>query len=258
MSGFTGHGVDTLLLLAGESNSGGLGFNSDLPLAELAPTSKVRIWNNDTNTGFDDLDIGTNNLRGHTDLTGVGGIDTTRHGLERVFALRAAHQVHLVKAGQGGSIIGQWAPADASGYYNTLVNRYTLARNRLLATRYEVRPLIVWWQGINDTIAGNTGVGWRNATVTHFNQLRTLTGENTPIFVMKIMSGQASFPGKELINAHIDLLPTLLSNVHPIDVSAANGQVQGDFHHWTAAGLQTCGNALVDQIKARYGSRSGF
>ena len=246
---FTSSNIRPLYIISGESNSGGLGFNSDIPASELQPNQKVQIWNNDTNSGFADLQIGVNNLRGHTGLTGVSGYDTTRHGLERSLALDATRRIWLVKAGQGGSTIGQWAANSA--YSNTLTTRVNGAIAAMQAARLRPLPIFVWWLGINDAVAGTTPTTWRTLSEAHFARVRTLLGANTPIYMMKIMPNT---PAKIAINQQIDLMAG--GNNYAIDVSGADNMVQPDTNHWTAQGVRVAGISLTSAIRSSIGGKS--
>jgi hypothetical protein len=250
-----------LYVIFGESNSGGIAYNAEIPASELLPNSIVRIWNNDTSI-FEPLDIGANNLLGHTGLTGlssVGGapgvanFEVSCHGLERSLVLDASSTVYLLKSGQGGSRVAQWLPADASGYWNTFVSRYTAARSALQAQGFRVVPICIWWQGVNDAIDGNTSTAWRNSTEAHFARVRTLVGATTPIFQMKIMVNSAN---KIAINAHIDAIDAADPRTYAVDVSAANNMIQADNHHWTTEGFRVAGQALTASILSVVGSRS--
>jgi hypothetical protein len=243
-----------LIVIGGESNSGGLGFNSDIPASELLPNQQTLIWHNVTG-GFEPLDIGTNNLLGHTDLTGVSSIETTRHGLERSLALDAQKQIRILKTGQGGSRISQWLPADSSGYWNTFVSRYEAAISNLGNDgRRNVAPLYVWWQGVNDANDGNTGSTWRTATQAHFARVRQVMGANTHIFPLKIMPNTAN---KIQINLRIDEIGAADPLTHIVDVSGADGMVQSDLNHWSAEGFRVAGQSLTASIFEVFGSRVG-
>lgn len=238
-----------LYVIAGESNSGGFGQNSDIPLSELSPNPFVKIWNNTTNI-FESLQIGSNNLLGHEGLSNLG-FNLTRHGLERSLALDARSEFFVLKSGQGGSRINMWVPG--ATYENTsVVEPYALLATRYNAAaaalsengKYRVKPVLIWWLGINDALDGNTSIAWRIATESHFARMRVLMGASLPIFPLKIMTNN---PSKILINQHIESLSNI-SGVYPIDVSAADNQVLSDTNHWSATGLRTCGLALKNKL----------
>ena len=70
-----------LVVVIGESNAGGYALNSEATAAELEPRPAVLLLNNKTLKSFDPLDIGTNNLVGHT---GMEHYET--HGFELMLA----------------------------------------------------------------------------------------------------------------------------------------------------------------------------
>ena len=72
-----------LVIITGESNSGGFALNSEATTEEVAPRSAVQILDNDV-LAFRPLDIGTNNLLGHAGLK-----PTETHGFELELANRA-------------------------------------------------------------------------------------------------------------------------------------------------------------------------
>jgi len=119
-----------LVVITGESNAGGYALNSEATPEELAPRPAVQILDNDALV-FRPLAIGTNNLLGHAGLR-----PTETHGFELELANRAERwpadrqPVYLVKTGQGGSRIADWAPDGA--YFRTFRTRVAAAR-RLLA-----------------------------------------------------------------------------------------------------------------------------
>ncbi|MBL8182439.1 MAG: InlB B-repeat-containing protein, partial [Blastocatellia bacterium] len=89
-----------LVIITGESNSGGYAVNADATPTELSARPGVQILNNNTLL-FEDLDIGTNNLIGHAGLS-----ENATHGFELGLANSVAASewpnspVYLVKAGQ--------------------------------------------------------------------------------------------------------------------------------------------------------------
>lgn len=97
-----------LVIINGESNSGGYALNSEALSSELLPRSAVQILDNTGLATWQDLDIGTNNLVGHSGLS-----NGSTHGFELELANRAEtdsfynEPVYLVKTGQGGSTIAQ-------------------------------------------------------------------------------------------------------------------------------------------------------
>src|ERR1044072_1981924 len=105
--------TDTLLFIFnGESNSGGLGANSGATSHELSVRSSIQILNNYTLL-FEDLHIGVNNILQHAGFNDSGP-NNQNHGWELGLANKVEAnafpqtQAHLVKTGQGGSLINEW------------------------------------------------------------------------------------------------------------------------------------------------------
>jgi len=238
------------VIIGGESNSGGLAFNSQLPSELLLPSNVVSIWDNNANNGWLPLQIGVNNLIGHASLSNVG-FSTTRHGLERSLLENAYKQFYVTKTGQGGSRISQWLPADVSGYYNTFVSRVNNGITALGAVSYT--PVYVWWQGVNDALDGNTSTQWAVDTQAHFARVRSILGANTRIFVLTVMNNSAN---KILINTRIASLAGPLTTV--VDVSSADNYVQSDTNHWDTTGFNIAGSLLVQRINTTLGLNSPF
>lgn len=112
----------SLIVLFGESNSGGIAPNSSATADELSPRS-LKIFNNSTLASFDALDIGTNNLVGHA---GLEYAMYNSHGMELELANKYdagyfTKEMFLLKAGQGGSKVSEWQIGGS--YYTTFKQR---------------------------------------------------------------------------------------------------------------------------------------
>jgi hypothetical protein len=154
-----------LLIFTGESNSGGYALNSELPTQSARPA--VQILNNSTLL-FEDLCVGVNNLIGHAGL-----LNGVTHGWENGLALAAeagdwSGAVHLVKTGQGGSVISQWDKAGA--FFTTMQERVSAAKALIRAGGDVPLPFIGYSQGINDSIAATDVATWKAATISHFKK----------------------------------------------------------------------------------------
>ena len=111
-------------VFTGESNAGGQAPNSGATLDELASIREVQILNNNTFT-FENLDIGTNNNIDHWNM-----ICCDTHGFElqlansvKANAFTNNPQVHLVKTGQGLSILGDWNVGGV--FWNKFLQKYS-------------------------------------------------------------------------------------------------------------------------------------
>lgn len=242
-----------LFILAGESNSGGMASNSLLTADQLQPQSQVQIWNNTTST-FQPLQIGTNNLLGHTGIT-----DNSAHGIERGLARDIRNglnlpEAYLVKSGQGGSTIAQWAVGDPSGYLATLTSRYNAANAALVSRGFTVRPVLIWMQGINDAGAGTPVATWRTATQAHFVRMRTLMGSTLPILFPLIMTDTAA---RIAINTEIVTIDNADSLLWSVPTSNVPNDPADQFHY-TSSGYLAIAERTVDTFRQQHGLRGSY
>lgn len=223
-------------VINGESNSGGIGLNSDATSAERASRSVVQIMNltNGLFT-FENLQLGVNNLRDHAELSAY--YDTC-HGFENQLAnaveaqaFRSNATVYLIKTGQGGSTVAQWAVG--LSYWTKFLERINAGKPQLPA-----QPQWVVWisLGINDAL-GETPIGtWKTAMIAHLNKIKAeLPG------TIVILTGFQSM-GYAAVNQAIAEIAAEEPNVFAVDSSAA---ALRDANHWNYAGLKTVTAELV-------------
>lgn len=234
-----------LFVIAGESNAGGFNNpNTLLTPDQLLPTPHAQIWHN-TSNAFQPMQIGTNNLIGHNGIS-----DNAHHGIERGLARDILQvlqwpEAYILKAGQGGSRISQWAVGDASGYLATLTTRFNAARAAMVARGFTVIPVLIWFNGVNDAIAATNTTTWRTATQAHFTQIRTLMGTNTAIFFPKVMAVDAAH---NAINAEIQAI----ANADPLAWSLETQNIppiSNDPSHYTANGYLRIARAFTDGFR---------
>lgn len=238
-------------VITGESNSGGIGLNSDASGAELAARSSVQIMNLTSGLfGFEDLDIGTNNLRDHA---GLEGYYANSHGFELQLANSTeAHffpdheQVYLVKTGQGGSQVAQWTVGNGTGYWTKFLERTSAAKSQIPA---EGRQWVVWMSlGINDAIAGVATSTWKTAMVAHIDKIKAdLPGS---IVIMTQFQSMTNQSGYATYNAVMDEIAAQQSNVF---VVSATGAGLRDTNHWSYAGLKTVASRMATTTKTQLG-----
>ena len=228
-----------LIVFAGESNSGGLGVNALATAPELAAQQYVRIFNPTTRT-LQQLDIGTNNLIGHTGLSA-----NATHGWELELANQAfsrfADTVVLVKCGQGGSTISQWVKGTTPMYYDTAISRINTTIALLKAEGKQV-DLYLWWsQGINDGTAVVAAATWASNTKKVFANLRKDIG-SFPIIMTQLISNGATY------NATIT--GTLKNRddgiYHIYTPQTAIGDSLLDAAHWDYLGLKASANRFLN------------
>jgi Carbohydrate esterase, sialic acid-specific acetylesterase len=234
-----------LLVIAGESNSGGAAPVSGLPANDLTAVTFVKIWNNSTNL-FENLQIGTNNLINHTGFTNNINVGIER-GLIRDQSVLGLNEIYLLKAGQGGSTIAQWATGDSSGYLSTLTSRYLSAKASIEAAGYKVKPIFVWWLGLNDAAIPTAPLGWRSSTQTLFSSIRSLMGVDTPIYIYKLMTNTPNDVTRASYNTEIDTMVAADPILYAVTIpTGAEQQVDGT--HYTIHGYVSAWNALSDRL----------
>lgn len=225
-----------LVIINGESNSGGYALNSEANEAELAPRKSVKILNNETLKSFDDLDIGTNNLVGHK---GMEKSDT--HGFELELAncadqLKAKDlPIYLVKTGHGGSRIDQWATSGE--YYATFLDRIHAAQE--LLKDEAVRPVIFFSLGINDAVAGTKLDAWKPAVKEHFANMRKELGADTPIIMTRFMPQFAAY------NTVIEEICAEVPHTYSVNTLDASLR---DAYHWNYDGMKLVTDRMIEVL----------
>jgi trimeric autotransporter adhesin len=231
-------------VITGESNSGGIGLNSEATSGELASRSAVQIMNLTSGDFlFENLDIGTNNLRDHS---GLEAYYDSSHGFELQLANSTEGnafpdqpQVYLTKTGHGGSQISQWNIGGA--YWTKFLQRTAAAKTQLP----EDRQWVVWLSlGINDAIAGVATSTWKTAMVAHINKIKAdLPGS---IIIMTEFQAMSSGSGYPTYNAVMDEIAAEEADVFAINTT---GAALRDGNHWSYAGLKTVTTGLVSVTK---------
>jgi len=223
-----------LIITWGESNSGGYADNGFASGDELAPRT-LPILNNNTLL-FQPLDVGTNNLIGHTGLTCC-----TTHGMEIGLANAyedgdfEGHPVYLVKVGQGGSTIAEWETTD--DHYDTMVVRLNAAIEQILELTGQVPKIFVWGSiGINDRIAGTTTGTFKTAYKQFITDIRAtingITGQSHVIpFLFTRFDSMPTNLAYETIFGEID---SEVSDCYAVSTLGADLK---DGNHWQYAGF---------------------
>ena len=234
-----------VFVFTGESNSGGIGRNAEATAAEQAARPSVQIMNltNGTFT-FEPLLLGQNNLRDHA---GLEGYYAGCHGLELGLAnaveagsFAGRKQVYLVKTGQGGSKIEQWAQDHKSGYWKKFDQRLAAARRQVPTNA----QWVVWFSlGINDAIANTPVATWKQDTLAHLKRIKNeLPG--SPI-VMTQFQSMKRYGDKDKALAEIAAEEP---GVFVVDSSGAalEPEPYNANNHWSCAGLKTVAQRMVE------------
>lgn len=229
-----------LFVITGESNSGGYALNSEAISSELIERSAIKILDNVGLSEFQNLDIGTNNLVGHSGLS-----NGSTHGFELELCNRAEQRswynrpTYLVKAGQGGSTISQWALNGS--YMNTFVSRVQAAQSLLLGHRY--KTYVLFSLGINDAISGTNVTTWKSAVLAHFADIRTYLGTNTPIIMTEFQGMGASPTAYDSYTTAIQEISASDHNAYSVNVT---GAALRDANHWNYSGMKFVSGKLLD------------
>lgn len=236
-------------VFTGESNSGGIGLNSSATVGEIASRSAVQIMNlTSGNFLFENLDIGTNNLRDHA---GLGGYYDNSHGLELQLANSTEAnafpdnpQVYLIKTGQGGSQVSQWNYA--GGYFTKFLQRTAAAKTQIPSNR----KWVVWMSiGINDGIAGTNITTFKTNLTTYIDNIKAdLPGA---IIIMTQFQSMPASSGYPAINTALADVAALEQNVYVVDTTTATGT--DGANHWTYAGLKTVASLMATTTKSVLG-----
>jgi len=233
-----------LIVINGESNSGGYALNSEAQAGELDVCAAVKILDNTGLSAFQDLDIGTNNLVGHAGLS-----NGTTHGFELELSNRAEvrpfyrQPCYLVKTGQGGSTIAQWA--DGQSYWNTFKARVDAAKALLSGVQY--RTFILFSIGINDAIAGTNVNTWKTAVQAHFANMREELGATTPI-IMTEFQGMGS-GGNQYASYNTAIQEIAAADPYTYSVNTSGAGLR-DVNHWNYAGMKQVAGAMLDIVES--------
>jgi len=226
------------VLFIGESNSGGTAPNASATAGELLPRPEVKILNN-TTLALQTLQVGVNNLIGHAGLT-----DNATHGWEIGLANEVAagnwtgrsavNPVYLLKAGQGGSLIGQWA--DGLAYMNTFKSRWD-AFAAAVPNASRMRLAIWMTIGINDYYSATPATTFRVNLLNWIDRIRSYVGiPDAPVLFMGYPPGLQSYQDQ------IDILARTAIDFY--NVSSAGLTLNGSIH-WDYAGYKEGAARLV-------------
>ncbi|MEI6518942.1 MAG: sialate O-acetylesterase [bacterium] len=238
-----------VFVITGESNSGGIGLNADASLEERKPRSSVQILNPaDGLFAFEPLCLGRNNLREHHRLESY--YDTC-HGLENGLASAVESgvfdgytQVYLVKTGQGGSRIDEWAPDHSSGYWKKHVQRIEAAIQQIPGEP----QWVVWFNlGINDAIAGTDINLWQSDVVSHLRRMKDLLPG--AIIMMTQFQSMNKYPAFDAAIADIAAREDGVFAVDSTDSALC------DENHWNYAGLKTMAQRMAEATNCALGEK---
>lgn len=236
-----------VFVITGESNSGGAGRNVDASPEEMAPRTSVQIMNLTSGEfGFEDMQLGVNNLRDHFRMTETHYANW--HGFENelanaVDANAFPHhkQVYLIKTGHGGSRIAQWAKGSPTGFWTKFLERTEAGKRQL-----PDNPLWVVWLslGINDAIAKTAIDQWEKKTRDHLGKIKAQLPGAMIVMTQFQSMGQSNAKGiYPETDAAIARMAADDKNVYAVDSTEAD---LVNRNHWSYQGLKTVTQRMVE------------
>lgn len=228
-----------VFVITGESNSGGVGENTDATAEERKPRPNLQIMNlTDGKFGFETMQLGVNNLRDHYRLD---KFYETYHGLElglanavdaNAFANRKP--VYLIKTGHGGSRVLQWSEDNETGYWKKFMQRINAAKRQLP----DDPQWVVWYSlGINDALDGAPIDLWKQNVQRHLQRIK----QQLPGAVIVMTQFQSM--GYAETNAAIAGIADEDACVVAVDSS---GTTLRDKNHWDYAGLKVMADRMIE------------
>lgn len=226
---------NTLFYVEGESNSRGFALlDPILNSADIGLQKSVKILDVNNFNILHDLIIGGDNYNNNNLLGTVesGQRGKERFGFELEIARRAktnnwySNPCHVVKCGQGGSIISQW---NTGGAYD-LLSQTAITNIKNFLKNIPHKIIILYSLGINDRLAVTDLTAWKNGVKARFEVLRSRFYANTPI----IMTGFQSISGVDMTSytSTLNQIAGEMSNVFCVD---STGCTTYDGIHWDAA-----------------------
>jgi len=238
---------NTLFYIEGESNSGGLASISLADPADVGTQPSVKILNLNTLASLDTLQIGgtgSNNLLDHAGAQSYYGLS---FGFELEIARRAKTVpfynglAYVVKCGQGGSVISQWA---TGGAYDIKSLDRTNAIKSLLPNSY--KTIILYSLGINDSEAGTNVAAFKIAVKNRHAVLRSRWGYQTPIIMTQ-------FNGMGRLSSDFDAFSRAIAEIcaetqYTFYTNTFGATINADKFHWNGAntGMKYVTGKLLD------------
>ncbi len=247
-----GTGIKPLIVFAGESGSNGAAKLTQATTAQLAKRSSIKIYQNTVIPGFQDLQIGLNNLIGNYPSGGqncgweVALADRTEAGTF------VGSENCLVKTGRGGSVIANWdvgAVTNGINYWQVMQDKTDGAIASMRSAGYTPRLYFLYSQGINDIAASTSVATWKQKTKDHITKVRAKWASYgpCPFVMMQFWNSPVDYSG---YNAAMSQIASEMSDVY---VVSAQGLSLRNNEHLDMPGNATwCGNAL-DVIRSNYG-----
>ena len=228
----------SLMILSGlESNSGG---NPAIPELEKIEYTRLKTLNTIT-YNVENMHIGTNTNLDHANITPNSQVGW-QIGLAKIVEadtiFKKYKTICFVELGQGGSVIGEWAPGYLSGYLEKAFRRIDSASSKLGGN---VDVYIVYTMGINDEIHGTDSALYRTRTENFIDTLKSRTN-----FIKIAITNNPSILANDTINYEISLSRSDAIWVDTTSQSTLNNQYHWDIPGYTET-IKNCINAFINQ-----------
>tara|TARA_R110000868_G_scaffold96457_3_gene265436 strand:+ start:3114 stop:5843 length:2730 start_codon:yes stop_codon:yes gene_type:complete len=231
----------------GESNSGGYADNSDLAASKFAERPAVQIFNN-TTFNFESLILGYNGTTEHSSLTGPGILVSSQyayHGFEAGLANQVeggefgSDFVYLVKLGQGGSKVSEWAVGGV--YFETARKRLERVRDFLEESNVEPWFVLHGSIGINDAGAGTATATFESSLIAILKTLWDVIGYRCPSTLTGLTTAYPTYA------TNFSNIASSYKNVTIIDTTTANANLK-DAEHWDYLGMELIADAQLAAV----------
>ena len=232
-----------MLVMLGESNSGGQVSINDLSSSDKEETQQVRTLDVVHYTCFQPLHIGVNNNLDHYNLKPRINVGWHTQIASRAKTQKATlYPYYLVEGGQGGSTVSQWTAN--STFYKKLITRIDTAIYYVKAETGKSLPDIhfLYSQGINDAITGTPATQYKAGAVDLINRIRSRYG-NAPVYITELPENFHPSAGE--YNRVITEIAKELPNIHLIETTDAPLQ---DQYHWSYEGMKIIANRMMDKV----------
>jgi len=232
-----------LIVLLGESNSGGISPNSSAVSSELLPRN-VKILNN-SSLVFEPLDIGSNNLINHY---GLESYWYDCHGMELEIANKydegffGGKEVFIVKAGIGGSKVSQWQIGGTFSGQNSFENFKTRVSK---AIELLDNPEVVFMLsiGINDKLASTAAETYKSGLKTIIQNIQSYYALPFKLSLMKFQ-----FVTSAAANCYATQIDEVATELGMKTFSTAGCAVLPDGNHLTYSGMKAATDNFLNSL----------
>jgi hypothetical protein len=245
----------TVLVLAGQSNMVGLGYNSELTAAQAADVPRAHIYLNDS----------VHNNPNRLNWTGLRpgfGVTPTRFGPELSFGrhlreLWPDHTIAIIKVAEGATALhDRWA-AGTGDLYQLLVAE---VEQQMRDLQIEWRPELagfIWMQGESDAIDRSHANAYATRFEAFISQLRSDLGVPLLPVVSGLIVEQSLWPYAGTVRAGVSGLAESQPMMETAETTDLPLHPDDPAHHDTAGNLGA-GTRLADSLARMYPAQWNF